>query len=230
MAGAAALGVLLGVFAVKVIIGLVVGGVAASAFGAAFGGPWDRLPSETKDQLNQRAEAALGAAGNGLSDTEKGAKLIELGRHGLSRLDDQTLIHRVELYKAALDALDETTCAAVMRSSMAGAVSDEDAKELVGSLTTEQFGEWVDIWVRALEAEAKGDPPARTVSDSDSSAMYEAVFAGVSDDELATIQSLSVGTTVTDAEACQANRALYAAGLGLDDANLGAFALTDVSQ
>ena len=40
--------------------------------------------------------------------------------------------------------------------------------------------------------------------------MYDAVFAAVSDDELETIQALSVGTTVTDAEACQANRALYA--------------------
>ena len=224
-----AIAVFVAAFALKFGFGFLVGSAAAGVFGAAFGGPWDHLPAETRDQLNQRAEAAISASASGLSDAEKEAKAVEMGRQGLARLDDQTLIRRVELYKAALDATDEATCAAVMRSSMTGSIAEDDAQAVVGAFTTEQFGEWAEIWVQALEAEAAGVPAVRTVSDGDSSAMYEAIFAGVSDDELATIQALSVGTTVTDAEACQANRALYGAGLGLDDANLAAFALTDVA-
>ena len=102
-AAAIALAALVGVFAVKVVLGFVVGTAAANIFGSAFGGPWEHLPAETRDQLNQRAEAALGDGGGRPSDDEKGAKLIEHGPHGLARLDDQTLIRRVELYKAALE-------------------------------------------------------------------------------------------------------------------------------
>ena len=225
----AAIAALFGVFAVKFIIGFLVAGAAASAIGAVFGGPWEHLPSSTRDNLNQRVEAALGDDTSGLSDSEKSAKLFDMGDRGLSRLTDETLIRRITLYKIALEATDEATCAAILRSSMKGPVSEVDSRKLIGAFTTEQFGEWAEIWVQALEAEAKGAPPTRTVSDADSSAMFDAVFSAVSDEDVATIQSLSDGKTVTDTVACQANRALYTAGLGLDDAKLAAFALTDVA-
>lgn len=224
-----ALAVFAGAFALKFVIGFLVAGAASSVIGAAFGGPWDRLPAETRDQLNQRAEAALGDAASGLSTSEKSDKLVDMGDRGLTRLDDATLIRRIELYQIGLDAVDEATCAAIMRSSMTGPVTGDDALALVGALSTERFAEWAEIWVQALEAEASGAPPVRTLSDADSTAMFDAIFAGISDAEFSTIQALSDGTTVTDTEACDANRAIYAAGLGLDDVNRAAFALTDVA-
>jgi len=228
-AAAAALAALFGVFAVKVIIGFLVAGAATSAIGAVFGGPWDHLPSVTKGRLNQRVEAALGQGAKGLSDSDKSAKLYAMSLAGLARLSDQTLIRRVELYKLALDTTDEATCAAILRSSMKGLVADADKKKLIGSLTTDQFSEWAEIGVQALEAEAKGAPPARKVSTADSNAMYYAILAAVSGQDVATIKALSGGTTVTDTAACHANRSVYAAGLALDDAKRAAFALTDVA-
>ena len=182
-----------------------------------------------RQDLNQRVDSALGDDANGLSDSDKNAKVAAMGQRGLSRLDDATLLRRVQLYKIALDASDEATCAAVFRSSMEGPVSDDDANRMLGGLTTDQFGEWAEIWVQALEAEATGAPPARSVSDDQSNGMFEALFAAISQDDFATIQALSAGTVVTDAAACQANRALYTAGFGLDGANLALFALTDVA-
>lgn len=225
---AAGLVVVVGYLGIKFLLGFVVAGAAAGAIGAVFGGPWDHLPSDTRDRYEARIEAAIGDSLKGLSDADQAKRLTDMQAGGLPRLDDSTLVDRVQIFNAALNATDEHTCAMVMRVSFGDPIDKDSAKKLIGSLSTTAFSRWVEIAIEAIEAQAKAAPPARTPSEAASSAMYDAVFAGVSATDQATIASVSSGTAVSDGVLCAAGRAIYAAGLGLEPTQRATFALVDV--
>jgi hypothetical protein len=218
-----------GFIAIKVIIGFLVVGAATGAIGALFGGPWDRLPSDTRNQFESRLEAAVGPTFDSLSEADQGTKVTALLTGGLPRLDDATLISRLKLEAAAVNATDEATCAAFFRAALKSEPVEELSGKLIGSLDTATFAQWAEINVEAIEAESKGAPAARVPSDDDSNTAYAAVFASLSPADLATIQSVSGGTDQPDAAVCSAEKGLYAAALKLDAKSLATFALIDVS-
>jgi hypothetical protein len=214
----------------KFVIPLVLGGVAASAMGSLFGGPWDRLPSDTQSRLEQRFDAAMGDSLKGLSDADRGTHLEAMLTGGLPRLDDQTLIRRLQIESASLDATDEKTCAAFAQEFVKGHVTTETSRKVLGSLDPQRYGEWIEINLTALEAESKGAPPRRVPSQADADAMSAALVGRVPPNHLATMQALDAdGTAVLDAASCSAARAVYVAGLGLDPKTLATLALVEVS-
>ncbi len=230
LAVAGGLVVVVGYLGVKFLLGFVVAGAAAGAIGAVFGGPWDHLPSDTRDRDVARIEAAVGPSFKGLSDADQAKRLADLQAGGLPRLDDATLIDRVGIFAAALNATDEHTCATVMRVSFGDPFDKESAKKLIGSLDSTAFSRWVEIAVEAIEAESKAAPPARKPSDAEANAMFDAVFARISPTDQATIASVQSGTAVSDGVVCAAGRAIYGVGLGLEPAQRATFALTDVQS
>jgi hypothetical protein len=214
----------------KVVLPLVIGGVAAGALGSLFGGPWDRLPSDTQSRLEQRFDAVMGDSLKGLSDADRATHLEAMLTGGLPRLDDQTLIRRLQIESASLDATDETTCAAFAQEFVKGHVTPETSRKVLGSLDTQKYGEWIEINLTALEAESKGTPPRRVPSQADAQAMSAALVGRVPANHLATMQALDAdASAVLDAASCSAARAVYTAGLGLDAKTLATLALVEVS-
>lgn len=214
----------------KVVIPLALGGVAASAVGSLFGGPWDRLPSDTQSRLEQRFDAAMGDSLKGLSDADRATHLEAMLTSGLPRLDDQTLIRRFQIESASLDATDEKTCAAFAQEFVKGHVSTETSRKVLGSLDPQKYGEWIEINLTALEAESKGAPPQHVASRADTDAMSAALLGRVPASHLATMQALDAGgSVVLDAASCSAARAVYDAGLGLDPKTLATLARVEVS-
>jgi hypothetical protein len=214
----------------KFVLPLVLGSVAASAVGSLFGGPWDRLPSDTQSRLEQRFDAAVGDSLKGVSDADRVTRLEAMVASGLPRLDDQTLIRRLQIESASLDASDEGTCAAFAHEFVAGHVTTETSKKVLGSLDPPRYGEWIEINVMAIEAQSKGAPQSRLVSQADADTMSTALLGRVPANHLATMQALNeAGSVVTDAASCSAARAIYVAGLGLDPKSLATLARVEVS-
>jgi hypothetical protein len=214
----------------KIVLGLAAGAVVGSAVGAFFGGPFERLPSDQRSQFDTRLTAAVGSTFNGLSDTDKKARILAMLEGGLPRLSDPILIERVSLFTTALHSADTATCAAVARGSLLGKPDATAADKVIGGLDTTPFGRWVEINIEAIEAEKLGAIPARTVSSAASDALYASLFDSLTPTDTATITAVTGGGTATDADACAALRNLYGSGKALGSADLANFALLDVSQ
>jgi len=226
----AVVGAIIAVLAVKVAIGALVSGVATTALGAFFGGPAARLPSDVQANLEKRINTAVGTSLDGLSDTDKQARILTLIKAGLPRLDAATLLHRVQLEAAAVRAVDVATCATFARTGTTGTTDADAAAKVIAALDTTSYGAWIEINVEAVEAQTAGAPAVRTISATDSDAMFKAVFAKMSATDIATLSALSAGTEETDPAACASIRALYAAGIALQSPLVDSFALADASS
>lgn len=216
------------VVAIKVLPFLAVG-VVATALSGAFGGPWDRLPSDVRSGYEQRLKAAVADRFDGLSDAQVATEVQRLVASGLLRLDDARITRHLELQIVALGRSEERICADFGRRSFAGLpVADETSTAMISSLTTEGLVEWIGISVEAIEAESRGSPPPAAVVDAEASRLFELIFAGMGDADIRTIGTITQGGSTTDAEACAAARALYAQTQLLDPASEAAIARLDI--
>jgi hypothetical protein len=215
--------------ALKFVLPLVVGGVVGSALSGAFGGPWERLPSDVRDVYEQRLETAAGSQLDGLSDTQIATKIDGWLAGGYPRLDDAKLIRHLELAVQALNATDEATCAAFGRTSLVGAAFPDAAEaKLVGALDSSSTIEWVGLNVDAIEADLRGSPDPVAVSAAESDALVTRLLDRMSEAELATFAALGGGGSATDPETCGAIRALYNGILVLEPADKALMARIDV--
>ncbi len=220
----------LGYFGIKIAVGLLAASVVGAVASSLFGGPWERLPSDTRSQLERRLEAALGDSIKGLSDADASARVDAAVTAGQARLDDPTLVRRFRLLTAAVASADGTTCAAFARADVAGHKLDPViAQKLIDSLDTARLSEWFEINVEAIEAQQRGAPATRSVPLEASQAMFIALDARVSASDTATLIGLANGTPESDAAACAAERSFYVAGLQLDPTNLAVLALSGVA-
>ena len=218
-----------GIVAVKILSGLVVGSVVGSALGSFFGGPYQRLPPDVRTQFEQRIKAGLGNQLDGLSETAAVDRVRSLVQRGIVRLDDPLLVRYMTVQVQALDHSETATCAAFARASVGGKVpSAEISRGLLGKLDDRSLQEFMEINVRALEAEARAAPAARTISEDQADAMFERLAPRLSSQDVDTIQALGAGTTVTDEAACSAVRNLYDTALTMDPADVALFARYDV--
>jgi hypothetical protein len=214
----------------KILLGVVAGAVVTSTLGAVFGSPFQRLPTEQRTQLEARLTAAVGSSLDGLSDTDKQARIVTLLKAGLPRLSDTILIERVQLFTTALQGADPSSCAAVARGSFLARPDDAAAAKVIGGLETTSFGRWIEINVQAIEAQKSGTPAARTVASTASQAMYQALLGALPSTDIATITLVTSGGTAADADVCTAMRDLYNAGRTLGPTDLATFALIDVAS
>jgi hypothetical protein len=227
--GAGIVGVL-GIAGAKLVIGFLAGTVVAAAISSAFGGPWDRLPSDTKTRLEARLDKAFGDSLKGLSSAEAGARIRTTEQNGLRRLDDATLLERLQLQTKALGSTDTATCATAARASLAGTTLDRGhANAMLGTLDMVSLGRWFEIAVEAIEAESRGAPPTRSYTQDQANETIEALIPKLSGTQLVLFRSFMSGSSLTDENTCMVARALYAAGLQLDAALEARFALMDVS-
>lgn len=220
----------LGALAVKVLIGFLAVSVAGQALGALFGGPYDRLPSDVRSGFELRLDSALGSQLNGLSDADRTARVQALIDDGLPRLDDATLVARFGLLGQAIDQTDVATCAAFARADFGGTqASDEVSTKLVSGLDDPSLQRWVEINIEAIEAAARGAPPAHVITADDANAQLTTLVDGLSAADQATSSSLTSGGTVTDADACAVERSLDQGTLALAPADLAVMARLVVS-
>jgi hypothetical protein len=212
-------------FGLPILVGTAVSGV----LGGVFGGPFQKLPSDQRQALEQRFDAAVGETLKGLSDADTSAKVDSMLLAGLPRLGDELLADKVHLTVKLLKASDEATCARVARATASGKDDTEAMSAAINALDAVSIGRWFDINVSAIEAEAKGAPAQRTVAKADSDRVLGDVFARFSDTEAQQIGSLYNGSETSDADACSAFRALYTHIEELPAADLALAALYDVS-
>lgn len=204
-------------------------GVLGTALAGAFGGPWDRLPADVQNGYEQRLESAVGDRLAGLGDAEKASRLEALIKSGMPRLGDGRLVERLGLQTAALVSTSESVCAAFGRKSIGGQTVDADTAEaMFGSLATDQLIALVDISVEAIEAEALGAPEPVFASEADASALFEVIFATMTEADIQTIAAMGEGSPTTDAEVCSAIRSLYVGVNDLDASSQAVMARIDV--
>lgn len=225
--GALAAGV--GIVAFKVVSGLLVGSVVGSALGSFFGGPYQRLPSEVRSQFEQRVKTAVGSQLEGMSEASAADRVRSLVQHGLVRLDDATLVRHLTLQTQALDRGDAASCAGFARASIGGKPASPDiARGLMAALDDRSLQEYLDINVQGLEAEARAAPAARTVTEAQAQTLFETLAGRLGEQDIATIQALSAGTTTTDEAACHAVRSLYDTALTMSPADVALLARYDI--
>ena len=220
----------LGLLALKFVLPLVIASIAAQSLGAVFGDPYARLPSDVREEFDERVDAAAGERFRGLSDDEQLAMVQGLVARGLARLDDATLVAYFRLASTAFQRTDVSTCATVARAMFVGATpSAETNLKVVGALDEAGIRQWVDISVEALEAEARGHPAARTVTDASIDPLVADVVGQMTAGDLETVGAIAGGETVSDVSACSAIRGYFGAVLALPPAELALMARYDVS-
>lgn len=203
---------LVGALAVTIaakVLPFLAAGVLGSTLAGAFGGPWDRLPTDVRSGYEQRIAAAVGDRLDGLGDAEKVNRMEALVRSGMQRLSDDRLVERLALQTTALRSTTEANCAAFGRQSMGGQqVNNDTATALFASLEDEDLVAWVGIAVEAVEAEASGFPEPVFADEAEASVLIESILASMTEAEIETIVDVSQGTTATDSEVCGAVFAL----------------------
>ena len=102
-----ALGVAAAIFIGKVAIGLLTATAVSGVLGGVFGGPFQKVPTDQREQMEKRFDAAVGDSLKGLSDTDIDAKVQAMLTDGLPRLEDAPLVERMQLVVKMADAADE---------------------------------------------------------------------------------------------------------------------------
>jgi hypothetical protein len=219
--------IFLGAFAVNLVRGSLSGGGDDRLAAAIAGELWDRLAQDVRAELTRRAETAIGD--EELDPQQAPAVVQERVRHGLRRLDDETLVRRLALQTAALGRADEATCAAFAAASFAGTTpSPQVAGRLIAALDDAALTEWMRIAMSALEAETRGSPPPRSVPAAESEALFGRLFAGLDPDRIAIIQT-AAAAGATQASACDGARVLYRALDAMPAADRTLAGLVDVT-
>lgn len=229
LAGIGALVVVVAVVGGKILIGVLTATVVGGALSGMFGGPYEKLPADQRQQFDQRLDAALGKSLDGLSDAETSAKLQALLSGGLPRLDDASLIKHLQIFAKIIRTADTETCGKLARSTVVGKVDEDAARKAIASLDTPTFGTWVDVNVKAIEAESRGSPPARAPDAAAMNQILTGLVSKLSSADAATLGSMANGTLVSDADACSAYRDLYGLMAGYDQSTLAKLALYDVA-
>jgi len=227
--GAGALG-LLGLFFWKVVLPVAIVGVAGQALQAVFGGPWERLPADVQRQLEARYDAAVGTRFDGLSDADAGDQVDALEQSGLARLDDASLVSRYQIGVRAFERAEPATCASAAESLFGGSdVSDDVAERLLTGLDVGDLERWFDFAVSAIEAETRGTPEQRFVTDEVMDPYFENLFGALGATDVAAMQLLSEGRDVEAAVSCHAILALEHAIAGRPASELALWARYDIS-
>jgi hypothetical protein len=133
------------------------------------------------------------------------------------------------LQTQALDSGNTATCAGFARASIGGKAASADiSRGLMEALDTRSLQEFLDINIKGLEAEARGAPAARTVSEAQAQTMFETLANRLSEQDIGSIQTMSAGTTTTDEAACHAVRSLYDTALTMSPSDVVLLARYDI--
>jgi hypothetical protein len=213
----------------KLILPILLGTAVSGVLTGVFSGPFDKLPADQKQTLEQRFEAAAGDTFEGLSEAETATRIDAMIRSGLPRLSDELLVEKIHLTSKLLMAADVPTCARVARASATGGNDGKALHDAVNALDTPAIGRWFDITVSAIEAAAADAPPERTVPQREADRVLGDIGGRFSEAEGRQFTALFSGGEVNDEDACGAARAIYNHMEELPPADLALAALFDAS-
>jgi hypothetical protein len=151
----------LGVIVWKFVLPIVLVGVAGGVFGSAFGGPYNRLPSDVRNGFEDRFKTAVGPTFEQQSDEDQKARVVSLVTNGLPRLSDAQVETNFRLSVKGMQAVDTASCTAIAKAFFSGTEPPDSAfTSLVGTLTDAELQQWFEIRLLAIEAETR-QPGAR---------------------------------------------------------------------
>jgi len=225
----AATALFIGVVAVPLALTGMADSAPAYNLSGFYGESFDRLPADQRQQLERRFAAAVGDSLKDLPAADAVARFNALATGGLPRLDDATLVERLGLLAAALEATPTATCAAFGRDALTGTPNPDAVQTMLGSLDARSYGRWTEINVLSIEAEAKGAPPTRSASQAALDTMWNSFGGPYSAADDATISAEQKGSPQPDTDVCTAYRHFFQSVLALGPTDLATFALYAVT-
>lgn len=189
----------------------------------------DRLPADQQSAMRERIQALA----NSLGDVIPGASDERLQRFmvgGMSRLDDERLVRRVELMVTALGKVDTEFCAALVRAGLGGTAPQPlHTAALMAVFLPDELAEWLDIGLSAAEAEVAAHPPRRTVSEREAERLLEGLVLRMRSTDVAVLGAVAEGKPVSSSELCRAIVSMYRLTFDLPRNQRVKFALVESS-
>ena len=171
-------------------------------------------PADRSTVLADLVEA-VGTRLDGLPVAAAEAELTRIVTLGTFRLDDDTLVRRLELETKATLGLDVTTCAAVARG--------EGSADASSALSPAERLEWMKITVAAVRAEVSPVREPRELTREESTAVIAAIAKAATRADATRIHDLATkaaaGTALSDDDACWLMRVPYRAEASLTPAD-----------
>jgi hypothetical protein len=189
-----------------------------------------RLPVGDQSALRERARVlaeTLSSVGSDQTDE----RLQEMMVRGVSRLDDEKLVRRLELTGAALGRMDTEFCGGLVRAGLSGKLpSLLHVVAMLSALEPEELADWLDIGLTAAEAELAEGPPRRGLSQPQAASLLERVALRMQATDVDALAAGAEGRLVASSALCRAAIAMYQVSLDLPVKDRAQFALLDVSQ
>src|SRR3954447_4054870 len=169
----------------KIGTGLLVTGVAGSALSTMFGGPYQRLPSEYRQEIEGRVRTAIPGIDK-MSSGEAGPRITALVSDGLLRLDDAATVTYWSAIGTALNRADTSRCAAVARESIGGGSTSSRsvASKLPETLDEPTLESLLTVTVSAIEASSRQSPARHTVDEAVAGPLINRFAAGLTPSEI----------------------------------------------
>jgi hypothetical protein len=188
-----------------------------------------RLPVGDQSALRDRASALTESLSLGSDQSDE--QLQAMMARGVSRLDDEKLVRRLELATWALGRMDPEFCGGVVRAGLSGRVpSPLHVAALLSALEPEELTEWLEIGLTAAEAESAGKPPRRSVSKRHADSLLERVVLKMRATDVDVLAAVGEGKPVASSALCRAVTAMYQVTLELPITERARFTLLEVSQ
>jgi hypothetical protein len=201
------------------------GEVARLAAASAFAFQLDALPPADWATILDEIAAAIGTRLDGLPVAAADGELLRIASIGKFRLDDATLLRRLELEAKAMAGVDVPTCAALARGELQFGRPSPRMAGLMAALSPAERLEAARITVAAIRAEVSGLHEPRPLGSAERTAIVSAIAKASPPAELTRLHDLSVaasaGKTLSDDDACWLMRVPYRALDRLTGADLG---------
>ena len=221
----AGLAAIVAITGIKIATNLLAESVAATMFGSMFGGPTDQVPADFRSGMEIRINAVLPANFDRLSRADQVAWTHEQFAGGFPRLDDATLTRFHRLQAAGFDQMPVAACAAMVREKANSGKKFSPTNNAISvALDGSQRKEFVEVYVEALEAQARRTPVPRTVTEDEANRVLDEVRGLATPDELSAIQAGGSDSTKSDAVQCAVLRAVFDISLRLPAAELATLA------
>ena len=193
---------------------------APPALASMIGPLYDELPADFRAGIDARLRAVAPAGWDQWTEAQRSGWAKEQVDEGLVRLDDATLVRLLRLGLAAEQRVPVAVCAAFLREGGGSQVSRATDEAFNSAISPDERMERIEIHLEAIEAQVRGTPAQRTVSETDADRVNAAVEASLTPEERALVEAYLDGPSPSDAETCAADRAVIAATLRLPAGDL----------
>jgi hypothetical protein len=191
------------------------GDIARQAAEDAFGDQLGALDPADRETVLGEFVSAIGARLEGMSRPAAQAELLRMVSIGTFRLDDATLVRRLELETKEMLGIDVALCAALARGELEVATPSSGTAGLSAPLTPAERLENARITVAAVRAEVARQREPRQITKPETTAIVGAIAKLASPQEATRIHDLATqaaaGHPLSDDDACWLMRVPYRA-------------------